>query len=155
VTTGGAVALWWNARHPLFQDARVRQAFTLAINRRELFQLFDRPGETPIADFPVTKRQFERRDLPDAIPYDPERASRLLDEAGWFRRSRGGLRARGGKPCQFTLLGNNDLAVYVQDQLKRVGVRMDLSHGVMEDRIYSGDFEAALIWFGTGADLEE
>jgi len=155
----GFGAFWWNARHPLFQDARVRRALTLAINRRELIQLRDLPEDTPVADFLFTKRQIERGDLPEPIPYDPALANRLLDEAGWSARDRDGWRERSGRPCRFTLLlGGDYAAVYVQDQLKRVGVRMDISHydiGAIWERIKAGEFEAAQTFFGAGTDLKE
>jgi ABC-type transport system substrate-binding protein len=124
----GSASLWWNARHPLFQDTKVRRALTLAINRREL-NLLSFPEDMPIADLPLTKRQLERGDLPEPIPYDPALANRLLDEVGWSARNRDGLRLRGGKPFRFRLLaggGGVGIAVYVQERFKRVGVRMDI-----------------------------
>jgi len=156
---GGSAALWWNARHPLFQDTNIRRALTLAINRREL-NLLGLPEDTPIADFPLTKRQLERGDFPEPIPYDPRLANRLLDEAGWSARNRDGLRVRDGKPFRFRLLAGGAgvaLAVYVQERFKRVGVRMDIRpYGAEpEERIKAGDYEAAVLWFGTGTDMEE
>lgn len=154
----GFGAFWWNARHPLFQNPNVRRALTLAINRREMIQLRDLPEDTPIADFLFTKRQLQRGDFPEPIPYDPELANRLLDEAGWLAGKRGGLRERAGKPCRFTLLlGGDNAAVYVQDQLKRVGVRMDMSYcdvGEIWQRVKAGEFEAAQTFFD-GTDLEK
>jgi peptide/nickel transport system substrate-binding protein len=154
----GSAALWWNTRHPLLQDTKVRRALTLAINRREL-NLLSFPEDMPIADFPLTNRQLERGDLPDPIPYDPELANRLLDEAGWSARNRDGLRVRHGNPFRFRLLAGGTgvmLAVYVQALLKRAGVRMDIRpYDGTEERIKAGDFEAALLWFGVGADIEE
>jgi peptide/nickel transport system substrate-binding protein len=151
----GSASFWWNARHPLFQDGKVRRALTLAINRREL-NLLDFPEDMPIFDFPLTKRQLERGDFPEPIPYDPRLANRLLDEAGWSARNRDGLRVRHGKPFRFRLLGGGPVAVYVQERFKRVGVRMDIRpHAEPEAQIKAGDFEAALLWFGVGADMEE
>jgi peptide/nickel transport system substrate-binding protein len=156
---GGSGAIWWNSRHPLFEDANIRRALTLAINRREL-NLLGLPEDTPIADFPLTKRQLERRDFPEPIPYDPGLASRLLDKAGWSARDGDGLRVRNGKPFRFRLLAGGTgvgPAIYVQERFKRVGVRMDIRRygGDPEERIKSGDYEAALLWFGAGADMEE
>ena len=154
---GNYAAFWWNVRHPLFQDAAVRRALTLAINRHELIQLSDLPAETPVVDFAFTQRQLQRGDLPEPLPYDPELASQLLDRAGWFRRNGGGSRERGGKTFGFTVLvagdwdEGNERAVYVQDQLKRVGIRMDISGypsgDAIWERVKAGEFEAADIFF--------
>ena len=103
--------------------------------------------------------------MPKPLPYDPELASRLLDQAGWFRRHGDGLRERGGKTFGFTVLvagdwnEGNDKAVYVQDQLKRVGIRMDISGypsaEAIWERVKAGEFEAANIFFYFDDRLKE
>jgi peptide/nickel transport system substrate-binding protein len=145
-------ALLWNHRHPLFRDAKVRRALTLAINRRELFQACNFPSDTPLLDAPVSARQFRLRQFAAPIPYDPEQAGRLLDEAGWYKRNREGLRERDGKPFRFTAVSGRTLAqdtaaVYIQAQLRRVGVRMEIQ--TLEDtvqfrRAATGEYEAAI-----------
>src|SRR5262249_14770563 len=74
--------LCWNLNNPLFRDDKVRRALTLAINRRELAQVLNYPGQTPVLDAPLSRGQLERQDFAEPIPYDPELANRLLDSAG-------------------------------------------------------------------------
>lgn len=155
---GVGVAVYWNVRHPLFRDPVVRRALTYAINRRELLQVLNLPPDAHPVDFVRTARQGRRGDFAEPHPYDPELAGRLLDQAG-FVLSRKGVREHGGRTFRFKVVagaGSLPAAVYVQDQLKRVGVRMDIttvSGGLLPARLKSGEFEA-IIWGGGDFDLE-
>ena len=88
--------------------------------------------------------------LPTPLPSDPEQAKRLLDKAGWHENH--GQRYRRGKPFRFTALvwnryGLKPAAIYVQSQLRRVGVQMDIANlepDTVRARVMAGDFEAAL-----------
>ena len=149
----GALAIYWKCDYPLFSDARVRRALTLAIDRRELLRLLNLPIDLPITDGVFTARQFRRRKLPEPLPYDPRQARALLDAAGWRDRPGSGVREREGRPFRFTASvpdhsGYDRLAVYVQAMLRRVGVHMDirvLDGAVMWTRLDGGDFVAAFM----------
>jgi len=103
-----ATVILWNQRQPWFEDARVRRALTLLINRPELFQALNFAADTPVIDAPCNKRQFRVRQLPPSIPHDPEQAGRLLDEAGWQRGS-GGIRERYGRPFRFPAITGKEM----------------------------------------------
>ncbi len=116
------------------------------------------PEGFPIFDVIFTEEQLRRGELPEPLPYDPEAAKQLLDEAGWRDLDGDGIRERDGTPFRFTMLSGRGFyfgrrlgeqaAVYVQDQLARVGVKMDiliLNYSVANVRFNAGDFEAA-IW---------
>lgn len=125
---------------------------TLAINRRELHQALNLPEGMPIFDVLFTPEQFRRGEIPEALPYDPKLAKRLLDEAVWRDTSGDGVRERDGKPFRFTLLTTatealDKPAVYIQEQLRRIGVQMDitaLEADTQAARITAGDFDAAI-----------
>jgi peptide/nickel transport system substrate-binding protein len=149
-----ANALWWNHRSALFQDVSVRRALTCAINRAQLLQVLNLPADMRVIDLPVTERQRRRGNYPEPIGYDPELAKRLLDQAGWFTRNRNGIRERNGRPFRFTTIARaggwfSGSAIYVQDQLRRIGVRMDLTSisdwGLVDSRIKGGQFDAAIM----------
>ena len=167
-------AIIWNHRDPLFRDPKIRRALTLGINRRELHQLLNFPGETPIFDVIFTLEQFRRGELPEPVPYDPELAKQLLDEAGWADRSGSGVRDRNGKAFRFTALvplpQDAAAAVYIQAQLRRLGIRMDIEtidYSAGSQRVKAGEFGAAIVivrsrldasdghrvWFGTDSPL--
>ncbi len=146
----GARGIYWKTDHPLFSDARVRRALTLAVNRRALLQLLNLPEELPITDGVFTGRQFRRGEWPQPLPYDPEQARVLLDAAGWKDLDGDGVREQDGLPFRFTasvwsVQGYPQLAVYVQEFLRQVGVHMEIQSiddASGWDRLRDGDFEA-------------
>lgn len=124
------VGIIWNHRNALFQDATVRKALTLSINRRELNQILDYPDDLPIFDVPATMRHHRKGMVPEAMPFDPERAARLLTEAGWVDIDNDGIREKNGQSFRFTLsitAQEATYAVYIQDQYRRIGVHMDIA----------------------------
>ncbi|MGK2935115.1 MAG: ABC transporter substrate-binding protein [Gemmatimonadaceae bacterium] len=128
----------------------LRRALTLAIDRPELARRLTLPPESPITDAPRTFRQARRGEFPEALPYYPDEARRLLDAAGWVDRNGDGVREREGRPFRYTAKvrsgdGVPQLAVYVQDYLRRVGVQMEvvmLEDALMWKKLLDGDFEA-------------
>jgi peptide/nickel transport system substrate-binding protein len=159
---GAGLAVYWNLRNPLFQDSAVRRALTYAINRRELLKVLNLPADASPVDFVRTDRQGRIGDFREHNPYNPELAARILDQVGYVRHGKE-VRRRNGKPCRFKTLVATALAeslpsaVYVQDQLKRIGVHMDIvtisDIGLVLSRIKNGEFEAAIA--GQGADALE
>lgn len=141
-------AILWNHRSPLFEDSSVRRALTLAINRKELIQIFNYPEDTPIYDVGITPRHLKRGEVPEPLPYDPEQAKKLLAEAGWVETAMGGIREKDGQKFRFSLFFDAELtpgAVYIQDQLRRVGIEMELTTmelSVSVGRMQEGKFEA-------------
>jgi peptide/nickel transport system substrate-binding protein len=154
-------AIVWQNEHPLFRDREVRRALSLAINRRELLQLLNLPSQHLLVDGVYTRRQFGRGEMSEPR-YDPAEARRLLDEAGWRQRSRDGTRQRDGYDFRFTALTlaetpGAETAVYVQDQLRNIGVDMNLQQferGVLGDRITTGRFEAIVTFGCSSGSLE-
>jgi peptide/nickel transport system substrate-binding protein len=144
--------LVWDNRNPLFDDARVRKALTLALDRREILRAMDLPDYIPIADGPYTSRQLWAGDLLDPISYDAAEAERLLSEAGWGDADGDGIRDRGGVPFYFNLVATpgsdwEHMAVMIKEYLARVGVEMEifaLVPPVARARWASGDMGARL-----------
>jgi peptide/nickel transport system substrate-binding protein len=147
------VAILWRNDHPLFADPRVRRALTMAVDRRTLAQVLGLPEDTPISDAIHTPRQMREGRLPDPLPYDTAAARELLTQAGWEDRDGDGILERDGRPFRFTLLapnmgfGTQQSAVYLGDQLRRVGVDariMPLDYTIVLERMRNGEFEAVL-----------
>jgi peptide/nickel transport system substrate-binding protein len=147
--TPRVTALHWNHRHDLFHDTAVRRALTMAIDRSELLGVLNLPRDLPLFDVVFSERQWDS--LPAPLPFDPDRARDLLGQVGWLDRDGDRILERDGVPFRFVVLVTGDVereAVYVQDQLGRVGVRMDIERlsdwAQVFRRVRTGDFEGAI-----------
>lgn len=121
----------WNSRLPQLAEPEVRRAITMATNRREIvdaiLQGYGSVANTSVPPFHwAYDPSFE-----DALPYDPDQARRLLDEAGWIDRDGDGVRENeDGTPMEIVLeynTGNQsrqDIAEIMQAQLRQVGIRI-------------------------------
>jgi peptide/nickel transport system substrate-binding protein len=151
-------SILWFQTDPLFRDSRVRKALTMAIDRRQLLRVLNMPEFIPITDAPYTKRQFRLRQLLDPLPYSPQEAVRLLEDAGWRDTDGNGIRDKQGQEFRFKALVSNlkgfePMAIFIQDNLRRIGVRMDiniLDYSVVRDRVEAKqrDLSAAIVQLG-------
>lgn len=120
----------WNNDHPLFEDARVRRALAMGINRPELIHamLHDLavPATGMIPPWSPLYHEIE------PLPYDPAEARRLLGEAGWTDSNGDGVLDRAGRPFRFQLLVNSanrmhqDIATVMQQGWGELGIAVDL-----------------------------
>ena len=139
----GYTYLGYNLEKPLFQDKRVRQAISYAINKKEIIEgvLLGlgkeatgpyKPGTWPYN--PNVKR----------YPYDPQKAKELLEEAGWTDSDGDGIRDRNGTPFVFEIITNqgNDLrskcAEITQKRLSDIGIKVKIR--VIEWAAFINDF---------------
>ncbi len=150
------ISIHWNHRHPFFGDPIIRRALTLAINRRELNQVLNIPETTPIFDVPFSERQFRRGEIPEPLPFNRKLACQLLEEAGWRDIDGDGIRERDGKEFRFSMLVSDRTisgekpAVYIQEQLRRVGVQIEITtlyRMPLFGRYMAGDFDAVIQFF--------
>jgi peptide/nickel transport system substrate-binding protein len=116
----------FNTSKPPFDDARVRRALSLSIDRARIVNAAVAGYATPAAGAVPPGLPFSQ---PGTPAFDPGQADRLLDAAGWTRGS-DGLRARGGVRFAIELLtvGSGDLAVeqLVQADLAARGISLDV-----------------------------
>lgn len=141
-TTTSYAHLDANLEHKALKDKRVRQALLLAVDREAIVrQIYN--GKVAVAHSSVNPLQWmAAADLP-RYPFDPARARRLLDEAGW-RELRGGIRHNAeDERLGFTLtsvagIKTNELVMSVlAAQWRQVGV--DARIRGQPARVFFGD----------------
>ncbi|WP_261553616.1 ABC transporter substrate-binding protein [Frankia tisae] len=120
-----------NARNT--QDVRVREALNRAIDRQEIINTLYNSG-WKVAQGPVNSQTPWAVDLTEHFKYDPARANRLLNEAGWTGRDKDGYRTKDGEtlefieyPSVFITTSRDDLTLIAQ-QWKKVGVKLTLKN---------------------------
>lgn len=85
VPCGDSIGLRFNLRKEMFQDITVRRAFAYAINRERIPELVYFGGAVP-ATGQIMDTAFNNwwyNPAVDQVPYDPEMAKTLLDNAGY------------------------------------------------------------------------
>ncbi len=91
----------YNCRNPLLADKRVRQAFTYAVNRQEMLDsFFNSQGTIISGPFAPGSWAYNLDVLP--IPFEPQKAIALLQEAG-FSRGADGFMQKDGKKLTLSL----------------------------------------------------
>ncbi|MEE8106939.1 MAG: ABC transporter substrate-binding protein [Planctomycetota bacterium] len=124
----------WNCKHPIFKDKVVRNAMTLAIDRRQIVKSVFL-GYAKLMASPIISSMWACDRSLEPLPYSPEKAIELLESAGW-KLGADGIREKDGKKFSFTLstnAGNEDRAEIqqmVQSQLKSIG--LDVKIGLQE-----------------------
>jgi ABC-type transport system substrate-binding protein len=161
----GYTYIAYNMRREPFNDRRVRTALSMAIDVDKIIKyVIYNQGERITGPFVKQTDYYNQAIKP--IPYDPQGALRLLEEAGW-RRNKEGWLEKDGKRFQFTLITNsgNDLRKAIltiaQDGWKQIGidVRTDLLEWAVfvQERVDKADFDALVLgWImGIEPDLYE
>lgn len=146
----------WNMNNPLFTDKRVRMALSLLIDRKTIIDKVLYGDGTPIQSHVFYKdKKYLNADLPE-IPFDPEKAKKLLAEAGWTDSDGNGVLDKmiDGKKVdfKFTFLNNNNpvrrqTLLVIIDALKKAGIQaelQDLEWSVYLDKTKKHEFDATL-----------
>ena len=145
------------AKSTLFQQKEVRQALTYALDREAMAQAIYiglatvAQGTEPTLSFAYAPDQMKVK-----YAYDPQKATQLLDSAGWVAGG-DGIRAKDGKKLQFTIWTNagnkarESLITVMQQQWKAIGVdatpKTEDFASLVTRITETHDFEVAMLGF--------
>ena len=144
-----------NLRKPPLNDVRVRQAIAHAIDRARMTQVvwlgYGQPAVSPI---PSQVTTFHSTDLPK-YEFNPEKAKKLLDEAG-LKPGPNGMRFK--ITHDFIPFGSEyqRTGEFIKQQLNRVGIDVELRSQDLPSflrRAYTEyDFDTTSLYYGAFAD---
>ena len=93
----------YNQKNPLFQDKKVRQALTHLVDRNRICRdIYHDLAEVAVTPF-FPKSRFSNPNL-KAFDHSPEKAKKLLAEAGWKDVDGDGILEKDNKKFRFTML---------------------------------------------------
>ncbi|TIX87376.1 ABC transporter substrate-binding protein [Rhizobium sp. P44RR-XXIV] len=119
-----------NTKLTPYDDVKVRQALQAGINRQEIIDTVYTPDWKLATSF-IQSNVPGATDHSDLLAYNPDKAEKLLDEAGWIKGS-GGIRAKDGKQLSLTIYSNPYLATsksideLIAQQLGKIGWKVDI-----------------------------
>lgn len=157
------VVAGWNTANPLFADADVRRALTLAMDRQAIVDTLLPGGMGRVAVSPYIQSVWAHDKNLKPYPFDPAEARRILAAKGWKDSDGDGILDRYGKPFSFELTSNagnqqrNDAAVMIQQQLKKVGIDARpriLEFNSMIEAMNRGMFDATVIGLSMDTSLD-
>ncbi|MGW3247709.1 ABC transporter family substrate-binding protein [Streptomyces sp. NPDC001070] len=148
--------------HGPLKDVKVRQAVTSAVNRQAIgdsdLQGLDWEAKPLNNHFFVTNQKGYKDNSGEFASYDPAKANKLLDEAGW--KKSGEFRKKDGKVLEvnFTIPANYVTAAnegkLLQAMLKQVGIKLTVKSVPLQEffdkYVTPGNFDlTAFSWLGT------
>ncbi|MBI2358402.1 MAG: peptide-binding protein [Deltaproteobacteria bacterium] len=156
--------LGYNLLEPKFQDKRVRQALTYAIDKDEIIKVVLLGLGAP-ATGPYKPGLWFYNPNVKNYPHDPAKALALLKEAGWADRDSDGILDKDGQPFEFTVITNEGnalrhrTAVIIQERLKKIGIRIKIRviewSAFINEFIDKKDFEATILGWTTGFEPDQ
>jgi peptide/nickel transport system substrate-binding protein len=156
--------------HFILSDRRVRQALSLALDRRHILEQVV-AGEGVLLSGPFLPGYWavdtgEARLAPPTQPppYDPEQARALLAEAGWSDSDNDGVLDKAGVPLRFIIHANGEnrtreeIAILAQQYYRAIGVDATVGtaeYGNFLYYIFEHDFDALVFSWPLGLEPDQ
>lgn len=156
---GAYAFIGYNIRLPLFQDVRVRRALGMALDTESIIQ-YVLAGEGKRATGPYySVTPYADPDV-KPLPYDPQAALQLLEQAGWHKGPSGMLE-KDGQRFAFTLVTNSGnpqrkaIMAIAQEAWKKLGIDCKVQAFewtvFLEDFVQTQKFDAIVMSWAGGA----
>lgn len=158
------LALYFNLKEggpSIFKDEKVRQVISSAINRESIIEQVETAGVETKG--PIAENSWAFNGEAERFMYDPQKATSLLEEAGWEQKEVGGrmVRMKEDEILRFELsyLDKYDrqlVAESIKSDLAKMGIIVNLdprsSSNLNEALIATRNFEAVLYGVETPVD---
>lgn len=124
VDTADYRAVLLNMKQELWQDVKIRQAFSYAVDREQIVKGILKGFGTE-AYSPLQKHSFANEEV-EKYDYNLDKANALLDEAGWTTEN-DGFRYKNGEKLAFTITSpisdttRVNMANYIAEGFKKIG----------------------------------
>ena len=155
--------LGFNLKRKPFDDIRVRKAINYAIDKQEIIDgVYLGLGINIASPY----KPGTRWSNPNLKPYEysPDKARKLLKEAGFDDRDGDGILERDGKPFAFEIITNQNKereksAIIIQRRLKEIGVDVKILSlewaSFISNYINKSDFDVVILGWGLGLDPDQ
>ena len=149
-----------NPNVPFLRRKEVRRALLYALDRQAIVDEV-LAGQGVVAHSPIPINSWAYSPPSTTYPYDPQKASALLEKAGWQDSDGDGVREKGEQELAFVLLTGDSpeqarLAQMIAEQWARIGVKavpQFLPYAdLVRDFLYPRSFEAAIVRWELGPD---
>lgn len=155
----GSTNAYLNIQKSPFEDVRVRQALSWAIDREELVTLALNGYGTPNPSWLAINPQYPEAKRTGYVRQDLGRAGQLLDEAGWRLAPGARVRTNGASRLRFRVFwwgGGKPLIEVLQAQWARAGIEAEVQgsgdYGFIETQRDKGDWDVFVESWGTFGD---
>lgn len=131
-------------------DPAVREAIALAIDQDVLIESVLRGTGSPAPAGLIEPSSYLFNPSAGVPESDPERARRILDDAGYTVPAGGKFRERDGVRLSYAVTTNQaykNLVNYLKVQLEAIGIEVYFEEGgsnAVKDRYYTGDFDMTI-----------
>ncbi len=152
------VDAFFNNSKPPFSDPAVRKAFTQALDRSKLPELFDEPVKVANSPLLIGQLGYDRNLIEPGL--DISAADQALDQAGWVRGA-DGFRSKGGQALSFTLSAQDTAnytktAQFLQKSWQAIGAKVQVAYYGRDELqaavIANHDYDVLLYGISVGVD---
>ena len=158
--------------HPILGDVRVRKAITHATDRMAIISRVIFGQGAPMEANVIPIIEWAHNDQLESVPFDPEQAAALLEEAGWTDENGDGVRECHGclysaenTPLRLKLITNagnetrENVGLILQDQLGKLGFQIDfepMEWNAFVTMLVGQTFDMCIVgWTDTGSDPDD